>query len=261
MKTEVQQDLLEEKINIPGRKTYEEVFDKRTLHELYNLMKRGALETLDYPVSTGKEAKVFKGTQKDGSPVAIKIMRINTAVFKKYRKYIEGDHRFKDVPKGVKMIYSWTKKEFSNLKMMHEAGIKVPKPISFSKNILIMDYLDHRDHPAPMLKDVDIDKEDMEYVCDQILDNMDTLYNDIEMVHGDLSEFNILISNGYPYLIDVSQSVFMDHPRALELLERDVSNVVRYFKRNGVDITIEDAVDMIGVERALEIEPETEAEV
>ncbi len=254
MKMDVKDDLLEEKINIPGRKTYEEVFDKRTLHELYDLMKKGSLETLEYPISTGKEAKVFMGEEKDGSPVAVKIMRINTAVFKKYRKYIEGDYRFEDVPKGVKMIYSWTKKEFSNLKLMHEEGIRVPEPVSFSKNILIMEYLDHRDHPAPMLKDVDIDKEDMEYVCDLVLGYMDTLYNELEMIHGDLSEFNVLIADTYPYLIDVSQSVFLDHPRALELLERDVGNMVRYFKSNGVDIKVEDVVDRIGIEREIDVE-------
>lgn len=248
-KKETRDELLEKNINIPGRKTYEEVFDKRTLYELYNLMKSGAIETLEYPISTGKEAKIFRGEQKDGTPVAVKIMRINTAVFKEYRKYIEGDHRFKDIPKGVKMIYSWTKKEFSNLKIMYEENIKVPEPISFSKNILIMEYLDHRNHPAPMLKDVDIDKEDMEYVCDQILDYMDTLYNDIHMVHGDLSEFNILISHGYPYLIDVSQSVFTDHPKHMELLKRDINNVVRYFKHNGVNINTEDVVDRIGIDR------------
>jgi len=247
-KKKEQDDLLKERIHIPGRKTYEEVFDKRTLMELYNLMKDGVIDILDHPISTGKEAKVFRGEQKDGTPVAVKIMRINTAVFKKYRRYIEGDHRFKDVPKGVKMIYSWARKEFSNLRVMHKAGIKVPEPISFSKNILIMEYLDHRGYPAPMLKDVKIDQEDMEYVSDQILGYMKTLYNEVEMVHGDLSEFNVLISKGYPYLIDVSQSVFLDHPEAIDLLERDVKNFVRYFRDNGVDVTEEDVVDEIGIE-------------
>ncbi len=241
-------ELLKERIRIPGRKTYQEVFDKRTLMELYGLMKDGAIDILDHPISTGKEAKVFRGEQKDGTPVAVKIMRINTAVFKKYRQYIEGDYRFKDVPKGAKMIFSWTRKEFSNLRIMHKAGIKVPEPISFSKNILIMEYLEHRGFPAPMLKDVDIDQEDMEYVCGEILDHMKTLYNEVEMVHGDLSEFNILISKERPYMIDVSQSVFLDHPEAINLLERDVKNVVRYFRSNGVDITQEDVVERVGIE-------------
>ncbi|MBS3817732.1 MAG: serine protein kinase RIO [Candidatus Thermoplasmatota archaeon] len=253
-KTEAQHSLLKEKINIPGRKTYEEVFDKRTFLELYSLMKEGVIDIIDYPISTGKEAKVFRGEQKDGTPIAVKIMRINTAVFKEYKKYIEGDHRFKDTSKsGLKLIYAWTRKEFSNLRAMHDGGIKVPEPISFSKNILIMEYLQHRDHPAPMLKDVDIDKEDMEYVSREILGYMDTLYNDLEMVHGDLSEFNVLISGGYPYLIDVSQSVFLDHPQAEELLKRDINNFVRYFKDNDVDISEDDVIEKIGIEEKIEV--------
>lgn len=250
-KMKARDDLLEERIHIPGRKTYEEVFDKRTLMELYNLMKDGVIDILDHPISTGKEAKVFRGEQKDGTPVAVKIMRINTAVFKEYRRYIEGDYRFEDVPKGVKMIYSWARKEFSNLQMMHREGIKVPEPISSSKNILIMEYLDHRGRPAPMLKDVDIDQEDMEYVSEQILEYMKTLYNEAGMVHGDLSEFNVLIANGYPYLIDVSQSVFLDHPEAIDLLGRDVKNFVRYFQENGVEITKEEVVSEIGIDEEI----------
>ncbi|MFP3872232.1 MAG: serine protein kinase RIO [Candidatus Natronoplasma sp.] len=245
------EDLLKERIHIPGRKTYEEVFDKRTLMELYNLMKDGVIDTLEYPISTGKEAKVFKGLQKDGTPVAVKIMRINTAVFKKYRQYIEGDYRFKDVPRGVKLIHAWTKKEFSNLRVMHEAGVRVPEPVSFSKNILVMEYLDHREHPAPMIKDIDVDQEDMEYLCEIVLGYMKTLYNEVEMVHGDLSEFNILISKDYPYLIDVSQAVFLSHPEAIDLLGRDVNNFVRYFQTNGVDITKEDVISQVGIEEEI----------
>ncbi len=248
MATEEQKKLLNEKIHIPGRKTYEEVFDKRTLQELYGLMKDGIIDSLEYPISTGKEAKVFKGEQKDGTPVAVKIMRINTAVFRKYKKYIEGDRRFEDLPRGTKMIFAWTRKEFSNLQRMHNGGIKVPEPLAYSKNILIMEYLNHEGHPAPMLKDVDLDKKYMKFISDQVLDYFDVLYNELEMVHGDLSEFNILIAEGYPYLIDVSQSLLLDHPKAQELLERDINNLVRYFGANGVEISVDEVKKRIGVE-------------
>ncbi len=248
MPKEKQRSLLNEKIHIPGRKTYEEVFDKRTLQELYNLMKDGVIDSLENPISTGKEAKVFKGKRKDGTPVAVKIMRINTAVFRKYRKYIEGDYRFEDLPGGTKMIYAWTKKEFSNLKRMHEGGIRVPEPFAYSKNILIMEYLHHEGHPAPMLKDVELDKKYMGYISEQVLDYFDILYNELEMVHGDLSEFNILIAEGYPYMIDVSQSLLLDHPKAGELLERDINNFVRYFNNNGVKVSVEEVKEKLGIE-------------
>ncbi len=248
MADKAQKALLNEKIHIPGRKTYEEVFDKRTLQELYNLMKDGMIDSLEYPISTGKEAKVFKAKQKDGTPVAVKIMRINTAVFRKYKKYIEGDRRFEDLPGGTKMIFAWTKKEFSNLSRMHGGGIKVPEPLAYSKNILIMEYLHHEGHPAPMLKDVKLNEKNMKFISEQVLDYFDVLYNELGMVHGDLSEFNILIAEGYPYLIDVSQSLLLEHPKAEELLERDINNLVRYFGTNGVKISVEEIEERIGIE-------------
>lgn len=233
------EEYLKERINIPGRKTYQEVFDQSTLMVLYDLMSRGEIEVLEYPLSTGKEAKVFLGTRKDGKEVAVKIMRINTAVFKKFRDYIEGDHRFKNVGKGRKLIFNWTKKEFSNLKRMHEKNIRVPEPYAVFKNVLIMEYLKDDDHPAPMLKDLLLDEESSSIIYEDVISDYKKLVNDVGMVHGDLSEYNILISGDYPYMIDVSQAVTLNHPKSEELLHRDIRNIVRYFSEHGVDTSEE----------------------
>ncbi|UCD73439.1 MAG: hypothetical protein JSW01_01995, partial [Candidatus Bathyarchaeota archaeon] len=54
------------------------------------------------------------------------------------------------------------------------------------------------------------------------------------LVHGDLSEFNIMILDKKVVLFDISQSVLVDHPLSTELLERDVRNLNRFFKKQGV---------------------------
>ncbi len=243
--TKKKEEFVKEKIKIPGRKTYDEVFDKSTLLLIYDMMTDGYFDIIDRPISTGKEAKVFKGVKKDGTPVAIKVMRTNTAVFKKYKKYIEGDYRFKDIPSGRKLVFTWAKKEYRNLKKMHEGGIRVPEPYGVSKNILVMEYLEHLGHPAPMVKDVKMDGEDVEMIYEEVIGYLKTLYNELEFVHGDLSEFNILISEGEPYLIDVSQSVPLSHPHALELFRRDVDNIARYFGERGIDTSKEQIIDRI----------------
>lgn len=239
MSKEEEKDLFKENINIPGRKTYEEVFDKSTLKTLYKLMSDGIIYILDFPISTGKEAKVFKGEQKDGTDVAVKIMRVNTAVFGKYRKYIQGDHRFKDVGNGRDLVFSWTKKEFSNLKEMKDNDIRAPDPIAFSKNVLVMEYLEDEGNPAPELKDVRFSPDNMKIIYEDIVSSYERLYNRAGLVHGDLSEYNILFSNGYPYLIDVSQAVPLNHPFADELFDRDLGNIARYFGNQGIETSKE----------------------
>ncbi len=245
MKKENKERYVEEKIKIPSRKTYQEVFDQSTLMVLYKLMTHGYIDTVEHPISTGKEAKVFKGLSPEGNKLAIKIMRINTAVFRKYKKYIEGDPRFKDFGKGRKLVFTWTKKEFSNLKKMHSGGIRVPEPITFSKNILVMEYLEYEGHAAPMIKDVPFDQESLEIIYNDIISDYKTLYQKINLVHGDLSEFNVLISDDYPYFIDVSQSVPIAHPKSEEFFERDIGNIVNYFTGLGIDADKERVINEI----------------
>ena len=64
----------------------------------------------------------------------------------------------------------------------------------------------------------------------QVLLNVRTMYHSCKLVHGDLSEYNMLYHNGEAYIIDVSQSVEHDHPHALEFLRKDLVNVTEFFR-------------------------------
>src|SRR2546425_786324 len=73
------------------RKTYDEVFDHAALLTIADLITDGVISTLDYPVSTGKEANVFHATGPDGRAKAVKIYRIANATFRNIAVYIDGD--------------------------------------------------------------------------------------------------------------------------------------------------------------------------
>lgn len=75
-------------------------------------------------------------------------------------------------------------------------------------------------------------------MVDEIVDIVVKLYNDAEIIHGDLSSFNILICDDKPVVIDVSQAVVRDHPLAMGLLNRDIENLIRDFKKLGINISI-----------------------
>ena len=71
------------------------------------------------------------------------------------------------------------------------------------------------------------------------------LYSVCKLVHGDLSEYNILYSNGEIVLIDVSQSVDLDHPKALDFLREDCKHVNDFFRRRGVPtLTVRELFDL-----------------
>ncbi len=216
------------------RNTYDEVFDKRTMLAFYYLFNHRILDTLNYSISTGKEANVFIG-QKDGKSYAVKVYRTSNANFNAIINYIEGDYRFDKVKKTKdNIIYLWAQKEFKNLEIMHKYHVRVPKPIISYQNILIMQYLGTSKSPAPIIKDVKL--EDPANVFEEVKKSILLIVNKAKLVHSDLSEYNILYYRKLPYIIDVGQSVPLNHPLAIEFLRRDIENIVKYFNKYGLKI-------------------------
>jgi len=206
------------------------VFDRQTLIALAKLINKGYLSELVSTVSMGKEANVFRGKDSAGFPVAVKIYKKDTTLFKDMMPYIDGDPRFKRIKrKRAHIIYTWCQKEFKNLQEFYEIGVPVPKPYAYRDNVLVMEFIGINDHPAPRLRDVDI-KHPKE-MLESIIEDIKKLY-DNGFVHADMSEYNILVKDeGEYYLIDVGQGVPLAHPMAYRWVVRDVMNIVNYFNR------------------------------
>lgn len=218
-----------------ARKTYDQVFDRAALLNLAKLISDGVIETLDYPIATGKEANVFHATDSDGLGRAVKIYRIATATFRNIARYIEGDPRFKGVKRATKpTILVWARKEHKNLLRMADAGVRVPKPRALQENILVMDYIGDETRPAPLLREVAL--EDPAATFADVVENMKGIRR-AKLVHADLSEYNLLDWEDNIVVIDVGQAVPLDHFRAAEWFARDVGNIARYFRRLGLAIT------------------------
>jgi RIO kinase 1 len=207
-------------------KVRQDVFDEVTLLALYKLVHKGWITAMGGSISTGKEANVFFGERGD-QDLAIKIYRIRTANFNAMSEYLIGDRRFSSIRRTRKdIVFTWTKKEFSNLKRAHAIGLPVPLPLIFDRNILIMEFLGEEECPYPQLRNVELPDPDAVY--QEIVMFMKKLYSEAELVHADLSEYNILYSDK-PYVIDMGQAVTLDHPKARSFLVRDIGNINRYF--------------------------------
>ncbi len=207
-------------------KVSDTVFDKFTLLTLYDLSNRGYFDVLYGTVKTGKESNVFLAKDREGQRLAVKIHRMLTADFHAMIKYIEGDRRFSKIKKNRRStILAWVEKEFQNLKTAYDADVRVPMPVIAKKNVLIMDFIGEGDFASPTLKDAKINTQE---VYEEVVLNMKRLF-EAGLVHGDLSEYNILLRKDEVVLIDLSQAVPADHHLAEELLKRDAKNVARFF--------------------------------
>ncbi|MBN1860939.1 MAG: serine protein kinase RIO [Candidatus Thermoplasmatota archaeon] len=212
-----------------NRKTFGEVFDRNTLLLLGKLISDGVIDQVDFPISTGKEANIFRGTTPERKYVAIKIYRTATMTFKHIASYIEGDPRFMYGYKNRReMIAEWARKEYKNLALLHQAKVRAPTPLKCIQNILVMSYIGDAQKSAPLLKDVDL--RTPQAVFDEIMDFIEQMYKN-QVVHGDLSAFNILMFRQKPYIIDVGQAVLLEHPASAEFLKRDIHNIVQHFKK------------------------------
>ncbi|HHH79357.1 MAG TPA: serine protein kinase RIO [Thermoplasmatales archaeon] len=215
------------------RKTLDEVFDRSTLLTFGKLISDRIIEYVDFPICTGKEANIFRAITPQKKFVAVKVYRTSTSNFNRMIHYIQGDPRFPPISKNRReIIYQWVKKELANLEKLAEIGVPAPKPIKALNNILVMDYIGGVQKPAPLLKDVTMKNPDKFY--NTIIKYIETMYIKGGFVHSDLSEYNILVHRNKPVLIDLAQGVVRDHPLAMDFLQRDIRNIVNFFRKHGV---------------------------
>ncbi|KUH34091.1 hypothetical protein APY94_03235 [Thermococcus celericrescens] len=214
-----------------------EVFDRTTKETLAYLHRRGKIEALYGVISTGKEANVFAGVDAEGNRIAVKIYRTYTTEFRRIWEYLAADPRVGYLPKDMrKLVFVWTRREFKNLQRAIKYAVRVPEPVIFRNNVLVMEFIGD-ELPAPRIKDVErsLEPSDFEELYDFTMGVIERLWKRGDMVHGDLSEYNILLHDR-PVVIDWSQATVKRNRMSVELLRRDLRNVINYFGRKGVDV-------------------------
>jgi RIO kinase 1 len=219
-------------------KVEQSVFDDATFAALYKLVQDGHVDAFGGPISTGKEANVYEALGEDGRDVAVKIYRINASDFRHMRDYLDGDPRFEGIgsDKG-KVVLAWTRKEFANLSRARAAGVRVPEPIAVERNVLVMELVGHADDRARRLAEVDVENPETAY--EVVREYMRRLHA-AGLVHGDLSEYNLIVYEGELVVIDLGQAVTVHHRNASEFLRRDCRNVATFFGRQGLDVDPDD---------------------
>ncbi len=209
------------------------VFDNFTVRTIMKLSTKLNFDAYSLtPLFVGKESNVFLSLRHE-EILVIKIYRLETCDFNHLYDYIRYDPRFLSLKKQRrKVIFAWTQREYRNLLKAREAGVRVPTPYAFENNVLVMEMIGE-DNPAPQLKDEV--PEDLERFFKDTFSQLKALVSG-GLVHGDLSQFNILNYHGSPVFIDFSQATPVESPNALELLERDIKNLCIFFSKKGVEL-------------------------
>ena len=195
------------------RATVDLVLDPRTLIIIHKLIQNNKIEQLYGCISTGKEANVYRaeGRCKDFTQLemipkedpnmefAVKIFKTSILVFKDRERYVSGEFRFrKGHCKGNprKKVKLWAEKEVRNLKRICMSGkIRAPWPYFLKNNVIAMEFIGHNAVAAPRLKDAIIGSEDVNEIAhlyEECLMMMRNLYQECKLIHGDLSEYNLL---------------------------------------------------------------------
>jgi len=170
--------------------------------------------------------------------LAIKVYKTAILVFKDRERYVVGDSRFQRYCKSNprKMVKLWAEKEMRNLARLRSGGVPAPKPLLLRMHVLVMEFLGENGVAAPRLRDAGLPPARLRQAYTEMVHIVRNLYQRCRLVHADLSEYNILVHNNELYIIDVSQAVELDHPRAFDFLREDCSHVNDFFRRQNIPV-------------------------
>jgi len=211
------------------------------------LVKAGVIDSFGQSLGVGKEADVYDALSPDGKRIAVKFHRLGRISFRQTRRkrgYIREHSSW------LFQSHVSAEKEFQAMQLAYQNGVSVPEPISQNRHVIAMGMIEG----AELSKYKEIQKP--EKILKEILRNVRKAYLKAHIIHGDLSDYNIILKpDGHILIIDWPQYVKSDHANAEELLERDLKNVLTFFNRKfNVKVAIEEACDYVtGKTRSLAV--------
>ena len=235
-------------------------YDYLALNALRN---RGSVNLVGTQIGVGKESDVFiaAGGENDTRCV-LKVHRLGRTCFRN----VNNKRDYHD--KGRK-LHSWlyasrlaALKEISFMKLLHQRGLPVPKPIDCNRHCVVMELVE-----GTLLNNIEPESiKDPDALFDQLINLVLSLANDFGLVHGDFNEFNLMINveTQQIILIDFPQMVPITHKYAQEYFDRDINGIIDFFRRKfhvdppknppsfETDVNLEEKIDTAEINRIME---------
>ncbi|MFQ3250379.1 PA4780 family RIO1-like protein kinase [Glaciecola sp.] len=237
---------------------------------LQPLVEDGLIDDVLYQLMSGKEATVFAVTSQGEICCAKVYKEAMKRSFKKAAQYQEGrkvknSRRARAMEKGSsfgrkQLEDAWQNAEVDALFTLSKAGVRVPQPFGCYDGVLLMELVtDDEGNVAPRLNDVSMSSEQAIEDHTQVMHYVKLMLC-AGIVHGDLSEFNVLVDDYGPVIIDLPQAVnAAANNNAFSMLQRDVRNMTDYYSEFAPELQDSHyAEEMWALFEAGKLTPETE---
>src|SRR3954471_3213016 len=208
----------------------------KTPEALQSLIDDGVIDEVIRPLKSGKEATVYL-VRSGGQTRCAKVYRdMGQRSFQRRAQYqegrkVRGSRQMRAMSKSTRFgrkeqEAAWKNAEVDALYQLHAAEVRVPKPYGYFNDVLLMELVtDEAGNPAPRLAEIELSSEQAREYHDVLIRQIVRMLS-IGLIHGDLSEFNVLVGPHGPVIIDFPQIVnAAGNNGALAMLERDVNNI------------------------------------
>ncbi|NLO77838.1 MAG: serine/threonine protein phosphatase [Methanomicrobiales archaeon] len=215
-------------------KGYQMVFTGFDALALQGAVRKGSVTSLGSLIGVGKEATVYEAMGM--GVVALKFHRIGQQSFQTVRRSRTYMPQYKHFPWIFASSFS-AQQEYEALMALH-ADVSVPVPVDINRNLVVMTFI----HGVPI---VQATLENPDDVFADVVQNVAKAYH-LGYIHGDLSEFNIMVDGKGVWLIDWPQWTDPSHPTAEDILLRDITNICTHFSRKyRVDAPVEETLAQV----------------
>lgn len=219
----------------------------KTPKRIAPLVEDGIVDRVIRQLMSGKEATVYVVQCGNEIRCAKIYKEVNQRSFHQAVNYTEGrreknSRKARAMEKGTRygrkeQEAAWQNTEVDALYKLTAAGVRVPRAYGFYEGVLLMELLTDADGaPAPRLNDLELTEQQAREFHATLIKQV-VLMLCAGIVHGDLSEFNILVDGNGPVIIDLPQAVdAAANNNASRILERDVTNLANYFGQFAPDL-------------------------
>lgn len=188
-----------------------------------------AVTDLVAEINSGKEASIYSA-HLNGAPLIVKMFRLQLTSHNKAKRRRVGN--------PLTRATSYAETEYFFMSKAYRAGLNVPTPAMKINNIILMQFIGTDWVPAPQLRKVPL--EEPELMFDEIVEQLKIMYQKARLIHGDFSEYNILVHENKPIIIDFPQAIDMSLVgnrsenrinSNLQVLQKDIQTIINYFEK------------------------------